>query len=78
MKDKGSSFTTKDAVLYKNWRKERAYKKLEDGSASAIDSSLKPKRNILTGEIEITTPDGKKEVYKEERSLTGRKYKKVK
>ena len=77
MNNKGLDFTAKDAVLYKSWRKERAYKKLEDGSASTIDISLKPKKNILTGEIEITTPDGKKEVYKEERSLTGRKYKKV-
>lgn len=57
---------------------EKDYKDVSEGrSLPDMPRSLKPYKNLVTGEIEITTPDGKKEYYKESRGLTGSRFKKI-
>ena len=60
--------------------KERDYKKLQNGEISVmrgIPYSLKPSRNFYTEEIQIKTPDGRTEYWKEKYSFFSGKYVKV-
>ena len=59
--------------------RESAYRKLINDrlGLSGIPKCLKPQKNIWTGEITITNPKGHMEVWKEENSLVGKKYKRI-
>ena len=59
--------------------RERVYRRLSNDSLglSGIPGCLKPQKNIWTGEITITNPKGQKEVWKEENTLIGKKYKRL-
>ena len=76
MKLKKLNNTTLASVILADDPK-KDYQRRVDGEISpvkGIPRSLKPRRNMLSGEIEITRPDGRKEYYKEEKKLGSRKY----
>ena len=75
---KKMSKETTAAIILSDDR-ERAYRKLSDNrlGLSGIPKCLKPQKNIWTGEITILNPKGQKEVWKEENSLVGKKYKRI-
>ena len=59
---------------------KKDYARLTKGEITplkGIPRFLKPRKNVLSGETEITAPDGRKEYYKEERGLSGSRYVKV-
>ncbi len=72
-----SSFVVRQSFWEKK-RKEKAYADLQRGYAplTGIDRSLNPHYDLYTGEIEITTPSGKKERYKTT-GFFGNRYEKV-
>lgn len=60
--------------------RETAYHRLSNDwlGLSGIPRCLKPQKYIWTGEITITNPKGQKEVWKENNTLIGKRYKRVK
>lgn len=60
--------------------KRKAYRDLQENHVGifGISKCLQPSRNVYTGEITITNPNGRKEVWTEERGFVGAKYKRVK
>ena len=64
-------------VLYGDQiNRERAYRDLQNGYVGpyGMHRSLKPQKDLWTGEITITNPKGQKEVWKEENGLFTTRY----
>ena len=77
--EKWKKTATRRVLMVSNSTK-KDYEKFKNGEIppfKIIPRSLKPNINIYTKEIEITTPDGRKEYYKEEQGILGSKYVKV-
>ena len=68
------------SVMIHRRLKERAYKDLQNNNVGifGINRILKPWKNIYTGEITITNPRGKKEVWIQDEKSIFPKYKRIK